>query len=298
MKKFREPTGTVPPCMGWKEYVRISTKEYSELLENDVDHNEKVFHKFFERNPSFIPGAFQQTPNHSPVMSGLITEPRINNKYPEANRKFRKADFLWLAKHSRNLTPVFIEIEAPKKAIYRINYDDQRAELNHALNQIRDWQIHLDENREWFYKYYAVPEKLREKEMAFTPEFLLIYGRRTEIADDALRRKLLSGMERDDAKIMSFDRLQPSYECRNMLTLSVSNGVYSVVSIPPTFSFSYYDRNDFVKVKGFKEKVAQMEHTSEKRKNFLIERYDYWCDYVNNPAPIDLLNIMDNQYEE
>ena len=52
-KKY-EVIKDAPKEIEWKEYERASLEEYQRLLKNSSD-DEKIFQKFFERNPAFIP---------------------------------------------------------------------------------------------------------------------------------------------------------------------------------------------------------------------------------------------------
>lgn len=83
------------PSIFWTTYVLLAQQEYNNLLEN-YPNDEKVFQEFFERNPSFMPGAFElrELSGHLPHLQCLISQPEIGTTYT------RKPDFLWLSQDS------------------------------------------------------------------------------------------------------------------------------------------------------------------------------------------------------
>ena len=79
---------------------------------------------------------------------------------------------------------------------------------------------------------------------------------------------------------MSYDRLSPRYDSRNMLCATVSNSsgntLYSIKTIPPTFQLDACWADSYKEYSGFIEAIDRMEHTTPERKKFLKERFPYW----------------------
>ena len=172
------------PSIFWTTYRLLAQREYDNLLENYPD-DEKVFQEFFERNPSFIPGAFElrELSGHLPHLQCLISQPEIGTTYT------RKPDFLWLSQDSLTFVPVFIEIEKPSKKTFTKS-GQTSADFTQAMDQILEWKsiLNTPENQIAFFKKYNLPQELTRK--TFKPQFILIYGRRSEYeGNEYLTRK-------------------------------------------------------------------------------------------------------------
>lgn len=264
------------PILPWAVYELNSNYEYNTLLKEKSD-DESAFQKFFERNPSFLPGAFElrELSGHLPHLQCLISQPEIGASYT------RKPDFLWLSQDSLTFVPVFIEIEKPSKKMFT-QAGRTSADFTQAMDQIIEWKSILNrpENQLAFFRKYNLPQKLTSK--IFKPQFILIYGRRDEYeGNESLTRKR-SELQSGDIMIMSYDRLSPRYDSKNMLCAHVSNTTgnsqYEIMTIPPTFEFDAGWASDYREYVGFIEAIDKMEYTTQERKNFLKERFPYWRD--------------------
>lgn len=263
------------PSIFWTTYVLLAQREYDTLLENYPD-DEKVFQEFFERNPSFIPGAFElrELSGHLPHLQCLISQPEIGTTYT------RKPDFLWLSQDSLTFVPVFIEIEKPSKKTFTKS-GQTSADFTQAMDQILEWKsiLNTPENQIAFFKKYNLPQELTRK--TFKPQFILIYGRRSEYEGNEYLTRKRSELQHEDVMIMSYDRLHPIHDIRNMLCANVSNtsgnAVYTIKTIPPTFELDARLASDYKEYSGFVDAIDRMEHTTPERKSFLKERFPYWC---------------------
>lgn len=83
----------------------------------------------------------------------------------------------------------------------------------------------------------------------------------------------------DKIDIISYDRLTPSYDSKQLLTCKMIHGKYRVINIPPTFNYIPLCANTLSQLINFKERINDMKYTSEYRKKFLIERYQYWYSF-------------------
>jgi hypothetical protein len=102
--------------MSWDDYERRVIEEWQALLNSEAGCEERNIHQFLAKHPSMIPWV-----SRTPFPTALISQPPlvgIGQKIP---------DFLWIAKDSLNLRPVFIEIESPCKKWFT------RADVPHQL---------------------------------------------------------------------------------------------------------------------------------------------------------------------
>jgi hypothetical protein len=273
-KKQYEIVDNPPALINWDIYERKSIEEYQVLLATKGD-DEKIFQNFFECNPSFMLGAFQLfgTSGHYPHTQSLITEPELDSglfrRYP---------DFIWLAQNSLNFTPVLIEIEKPNKRTFTES-GIQTSEFTQALNQIIEWKMMLKEpeNILMFYKCFNIPDYVREK--TFSPQYGLVYGRRSEYDNNTTLRRKRAELVPDNVLLMSYDRLHPSHDYKDFLCCKLNHGKYTVLTIPPTYQYRPHTADNLSTVDGFYEAIYSMKSTSEERKEFLRSRYSYWLDY-------------------
>ena len=265
-----------PPTIPWAQYQLNSFEEYCNLLDERSD-DESAFQNFFERNPCYLPGAFElrNLSGHLPHLQCLISQPEIGNA------PVRKPDFLWLSQDSLTFVPVFIEIEKPSKKTFT-NTGKTSAEFTQAMDQIIEWKSILNkpENQLAFFQKYNLPKNLTDK--VFSPQYILIYGRRNEYEGNEYLTRKRSELQTDDIMIMSYDRLSPQYDSRSMLCAKVSsttgNTQYKIITIPPTFEFDAGWASDYKEYTGFVEAIDKMEYITQQRKEFLKSRFSYWRD--------------------
>ena len=78
---------------------------------------------------------------------------------------------------------------------------------------------------------------------------------------------------------MSFDRLRPISDYKQFVTCKLVDGKYHVVNISPTFRYRHVCAKDLYNWIGFNDAIDSMKYTSDERKKFLKERYDYWYSF-------------------
>jgi len=131
-----------PPAMTWGEYKPMALDEYRRLLASAS--SEKQLQVFFQRNPSFVPGANGDgccIPENHPF--ALITQPPLNGVTG------RVPDFMWLTNDSHCVYPVLIEIERPGKRIFKQNGTELRYEFTQARNQLTQWRTWFSNPTNW-----------------------------------------------------------------------------------------------------------------------------------------------------
>lgn len=153
-KKYEMMKGPSP--IGMDEYVIDKSIEFNKLLNNS--YYEKDFQKFFEQNPSFLPGA--RTPGgnsgHYPLHCALITQPELRGL------KTKFPDFMWVATHSAGWFPTLIEIERPSKKLFKSD-GVPSADFTQAKNQLEQWRSWFNKpsNVLLFMEMYQVPDYMR-----------------------------------------------------------------------------------------------------------------------------------------
>ena len=189
-----------------------------------------------------------------PYMHTLISQPSIGGPFR------RKPDFLWLANDSLTFSPVFIEIEKPSKKMFKAS-GDMTKDFSQAIGQIYEWQAILNKsvNQLMFFDFFNIP--IREREKTFEPQFLLIYGRRIEYANNELLSGKRAAARKDKLDIISYDRLRPIRDYCQFTTCKVSNKTYNIITIPPTFRYRADCAEELSLVRGFKEAIGRMMNT-------------------------------------
>ena len=267
-----------PKGLALDEYLQIAYEELKQLLENS-SHNETAFQSFFEENPICMPGAFELigTSGHGPHNSALICQPKIGNlainRYP---------DFMWLAQDSTNFCPVLIEIERPDKKLFTQGRQPS-ADFTQALNQIHEWKSLLNKPNviNDFYDCYDIPDYLRKKN--FSPQYCLIYGRRNEYDGNEFLNGIRAQLTNNNEILMSYDRILdmiPNCIGDALVSCTVREKEYEVSYILPVFKYRPGWVNDLCDLKNFRERIDYIRLISDKRKQFLNERYPYWVDYA------------------
>ncbi|MEH2241922.1 Shedu anti-phage system protein SduA domain-containing protein [Nostoc sp.] len=258
-------------------YREERNKKYKILL--DTTNSEKELQKFFEENPSFIPGAW--TPGtksgHYPLHCALITQPKLQGLTT------RIPDFMWIATHSSGWYPTLIEIESPSKNILK-NNGQPTSNFTQARNQLEQWKTWFSSasNVQQFLEQYQIPDYIRnERQMKL--HMILIYGRRNEFEFDATKSKERMSLMSDGMELMSYDRLSCDRELHNAITIRLNaNGKYEALSIPPTFQLGPHFANRLLKIFGINEAFNKTIDITDERREFLKRRCPYWEDWAQN----------------
>lgn len=258
-------------------YIKKASKDFNNLLRN-FPEDETKFQKFFELNPSFLPGARDELTvvgqsGHEPFLKCLISQPKISgiiNRIP---------DFMWLASDSSYFTPVIIEIEAPSKKCFR-KEGNPTSHFSHARNQLEEWQTILKrpENILSFYRDFSIDQDLID--LTFKPRFVLIYGRREEFENDKILKQKRGSLMNNDQVLMSYDRIKPKI-LDNYITCNVKNGKFIAKNLSPVFKIGPY-ANEIYNVENLIEAVDNTEYLSDLRKVFLKDKIPYCLEYFKN----------------
>ncbi|WP_165422279.1 Shedu anti-phage system protein SduA domain-containing protein [Rhizobium ruizarguesonis] len=191
-------------------------EEYLALL--DTDAKEQVYQKYLEENTRFIPREFVQ--NHGVSCHIALRKLPFGADY--------KSDFFFLSKSTTHWNAVHIEIEKPSSKFFKGNTTDFDPGFQHAVDQIDEWRAWFERGNEEAFRNIINP-LLMPTNMARNPikhKYVLVYGRRSEYADNDVRRTKVSMRARDDFKIMSFDSLAEGLAGKSVFNIGVRRNEY------------------------------------------------------------------------
>jgi hypothetical protein len=84
-------------------------------------------------------------------------------------------------------------------------------------------------------------------------------------------------------ELMSFDRIGPDPGLRDALTVRAKGyGKYEVVAVPPTFALSPQNAEVLLRIDGFKDALESESRISTERKEFIMERIEYWREWASS----------------
>lgn len=263
-----------PSAYDIDRYVLEKNEEFLELLSSATLETE--LQKFFESNPSCIPGAW--TPGtksgHAPLHCALITQPELrglSTKFP---------DFMWIATHSTGWYPTLIEIENPNKKIFK-NNGVPTADFTQARNQLEQWRTWFNSpsNVQLFMEMYQIPDYMRnQRQMKLY--MILVYGRRDEFSQNPSQSKDRMSFTTPDLELMSYDRLSCDRELSDAITIRLNRfSSYEAVSIPPTFKLGPIFSERLVCIHGIDKAIEKNADIPSSRKRFLLDRLPYWIEW-------------------
>jgi Domain of unknown function (DUF4263) len=262
-----------PPAMSPQVYEQRLTLAWHELLKSDP--TEPDVQTFLETHPSMVPGAHVGLgrlgqSGHAPFPGALIAQPTLRGLTT------RTPDFLWIAKDSVYLNPIFVEIEAPGKR-WVTKTGQQHSQLTQALHQLEEWTdwFRRAENQSVFMEAYDIPRVIRRREIE--PIHVLIYGRQRENPEAIakLRRHLTTRTR----FVVPYEHLKPDAECFGYLSAQLRTAGYEAVSVPPTVTVGPRHASEWRLIHGKAEAVACSDWMSVERRAFLAGRFAYWDEW-------------------
>ena len=258
-----------PQPMSWEEYEKRLKSEWEKLLDSDCD--EKDIQCFLEKHPCLLPGAFNMKgkSGHYPFPDALISQPCLSGIGE------RIPDFMWLSTNSLEFEPVLIEIEKPNKKLFKSN-KVQTSEFTQAQSQLAEWKRWFNEpaNQQVFFDNYDIPYYIRERKLRVS--CVLIYGRRSEFEQDKKLNQIRAELAREDEFLMSYDRLTPSADARELFTVKKCSDGYRAIAYPPTYVLSPVLADNYSLVNGKEKVIDNCEWMSPERKEFIKSRLPYW----------------------
>jgi hypothetical protein len=275
MSEYKRSDKPVPP-ISWNEYLVNASRQW-ELLLSSPNIDEKEIHTFLENNPSLIPGAYgiSFTSGHDPLYGAVFSQPilpGIETKYP---------DFMWIAINSSEISPILIEIEALDKPWFT-KEGHQRAEFTQAENQLDQWRVWFSEPRNIlnFQKLYLQRLPIKQ-DMNIIPHYVLIYGRRKDVEP---YHNLRSVHRKSDETQMTYDRLSFSEDQSNYVTVKMKNENIYIISFPPNCMIGSGVIPHWKYFKNLPQYFSEAPGISQKRKDFLVERFNYCKEWDDSPG--------------
>lgn len=274
-----------PPAMGWEEYESHVSKAWDVCLA--AASSEGEVQRFLEEYPCLVPGGpgWENTEgvgHHQPYQNTLISQPPLNGPIS------RIPDFMWMTWDSATVRPVLIEIEKPTKKWFT-KKGQPTADLTQARTQLDDWRVWLNKNETGFREKYRLDD-VTYGGKAFVPRFILVYGRRSEAADNPLANERRGLSDHAGTTSMTYDRLTPKYEARCAITVSCSgSGKPKVMHVPPTFVVGPHVAEALIANTGWERAINHSSLMSEKRKDFLLERIRYWSEWARDNSTMKIM---------
>jgi hypothetical protein len=206
---------------------------------------------------------------HAPFPAAVISQPVL----PDLT--CRIPDFMWIAKNSVAIYPNLIEIEAPNKRWFT-KAGQPSADLTQAQDQLTQWKSWFAEplNAARFKELYQIEHDF----LPLKPIYILIYGRREEANRSRQHSKKRVHMDRPDEILMTFDRLQPDPKTSDFLCVKITLGGYRAITIPPTIRLGPSLAGTHGRIRDKGDAVRSSPYLTGERKEFLVERFDYWDD--------------------
>ncbi|GAA0405047.1 DUF4263 domain-containing protein [Cocleimonas flava] len=192
--------------------LQNSIQQFHKLLDNC--QNESEMQKFLEGSLYYLPGLRDL---HNGVMEDTIV-----TKMPLGSDHI--TDFAFVSRNSMNMQYTLIEIEDPNKNIFTKG-DQFSSYFNHALQQIKDWQLWFNKNGTYLDKSFndIVNYRVDTSDDYKSFKAYLVYGRRSEI-NNRVRKDRWQNLEKslgEELKVMSYDRLASNIECASSNTIDI-----------------------------------------------------------------------------
>lgn len=268
-KTYRIERG--PPALGWQAYSDMVEAGWQELLSSNEGATEREIQSFLELHPCLVPGGQSMSgpSGHPAYPAALISQPRL----PGFGQ--RLPDFLWIAKDSMSIYAVLIEIESPTKKWFRAD-GVSSADFTQAHNQLAEWKAWFSSptNQAQFKEAYCQPIGTPWKTLV--PQYVLIYGRRTEFDGREHLSAKRSFLQREHEYHMTFDRLRPNKNQDQYMTVKFNGSKYRAIDMPATLQLGPMLAKDRLLIEQKEDVVDRTPYLSEDRKAFLKLRLPYW----------------------
>jgi hypothetical protein len=260
-----EAAGTDQPS--WNEYTYLLMRQWRALLDTPISAEEQLLHEFLERHPSLLPGSdsVDGTSGHLPFPMAVISKPKLPGPSD------RQPDFMWIATDSLALYPILIEIETPHKKWFYGDRAEIHSDLTHAQGQLAEWRAWFNRgrNRTAFLDDYDIPRELRKRKLS--PRFVLIHGRRADYENSESRLQKRAELQREDERLMSFDRLAPADYGELYSCVRKPQDGYQVVAVPPCLGL-LQGAEDYRRSNGWDHALDSCQDMAPARREYLKEQ--------------------------
>jgi hypothetical protein len=191
---------------------------------------------------------------------------------------------MWLARDSEVDQPVLVEIERPAKRWWT-QAGQPTADFTQALNQITEWKawFAVPHNLLAFKAFYGLDDQTQDGP-TFRPAFALIYGRRTEANAKPWLTAKRKHIAPDDTVLMTYDRLRPDPDAREMFCVRRGTNGFIALSVPPTMTWSPMLAPDRRDIQSKESAIRANPYLSPERREFLVSRAPYWDSWADRGA--------------
>lgn len=278
IERTYEMATDVPPPLTWESYAQVVRSSLAHTLASSP--SEADMQALLEEHPSLLPapyGCFGEGA-HGSESDTVLSQPELPGFRP------KRPDFMIVSRDSGSVYPILIEIESPAKRWFTA-HGRPSAELTQAMDQLTQWAdwFSLPENQVAFSRLYNINQSLICRQLR--PRFVLIMGRRSEAAAVPAFARKRALLERPDTLLMTYDRLNPSFELRNyvsakLVRLPGDRASVEVLHVPACLQLSPCGARAFSGLRGREQAIERNPLISRERKQFLIGRIPYWDDWA------------------
>lgn len=190
-------------------YNEALAKDFERVLDSPPPpgrQKEQVVQEFLETHTELIP-----TPN---LLNHHLHFESVISKFPLGTEL--TTDYVYLTKSSDTWRITFVELEVPEKSIFTSDTKktNTTAEFNAALNQVRSWKHHLEDNKEEVLRRlepFLQPIGMRRNPVEF--HFQLIIGRSDNKNLTPERKRHFRGLVKESGvEILTYDQLLSYYQ--------------------------------------------------------------------------------------
>ena len=223
--------------------MNIDDKSKSENdLQRELEDGMKYFFPFF-------------TLNHGVHQHAVFSKWHISDEF--------ETDMMYVTKSSDEWWVVFVEFEHPSLKILT-SKGSPTSKFTKGLDQIYTWKAYADSFKE------RIKERLENflaplnKLMLHNPitfKYLLIAGRKSELKDSSIIRKI-KAMGNDDIKIKTWDSMFENAEryIGKLNVITTTSGKYSFKNMNSTPPLMYMDPRDYILTKEQIESIKSEGH--------------------------------------
>ena len=182
----------------WPHRYFDAVAEFEGLLNRRV--SEHPVHDFLERHPFLIPGI--DSLHHGPYAGIVVTKLSLGADFI--------SDFAYVTSNSQELCLTGVEIESPRKQLFRKDGSFHRDYLD-SRQQITDWLFWAQHNmRDALDQWGTLFRRHRLRDYSIGFRGILVFGRRSEIEGDRKRQERWAGEPgalHPNLHTMTYDRL-------------------------------------------------------------------------------------------